>query len=215
MTQAIRFGPFLLDSTQRQLTRAGVPLRLTPKAYELLRALAESRPRVLSKAEIKEAVWPGMHIADEGLPRLINEIRAALEDSASNPRWIRTVHGFGYGLAPDEGPSAEPAYRFTVSYLGRAVPLADGEHLIGRLASASIHVTCPSVSRRHARILVTGDEAILEDMGSKNGTYLGRTKVTGSQRLENGDEIKIGELTIVFRWAGHTPTQTYHTGMTA
>jgi pSer/pThr/pTyr-binding forkhead associated (FHA) protein len=55
-----------------------------------------------------------------------------------------------------------------------------------------------SVSRRHARIRVQADSAVLEDLGSKNGTFLGGNRLTGPEELRDGDEIRFG--TVAMRW---------------
>jgi pSer/pThr/pTyr-binding forkhead associated (FHA) protein len=55
------------------------------------------------------------------------------------------------------------------------------------------------VSRRHARIVVTGDATVLEDLGSKNGTFLHGERVTSPVRVTDGDEIHIGSLLVTFR----------------
>lgn len=203
----VRFGPFELDFERRQLLRGGQVVKLTPKAFTLLRVLVESGPRALSKDELMEAVWPGVFVAQEGLPRLINEIRLAIGDSVQQPQWLRTVHGFGYAFAVDT--VAAPPRRFSVSYLQHDIPLGNGQHLIGRDPTATVHVAAPVVSRRHARITIDDRHAAIEDLQSKNGTYVGRLRVTSVRELQSGDEIRIGHITLFFHTVGSTPTRTY------
>jgi pSer/pThr/pTyr-binding forkhead associated (FHA) protein len=66
------------------------------------------------------------------------------------------------------------------------------------------------VSRRHARLIVKHEETVLEDFGSKNGTYRGSDRVTAPIRLADGDEIRIGSQLVTFRVRsmGSTETQT-------
>ena len=97
----IRFGPFTLDLDTRQLTRAGRAIHLAPKAFELLTALADERPHVLSKAVLQERLWPGTFVAEANLSNLVAEIREALDDRARPPLFIRTAHGFGYAFCGD------------------------------------------------------------------------------------------------------------------
>ncbi len=204
----LRFGPFCLDLSIRQLSNGPTPVRLTPKAFELLRLLVEHRPRAMSKAELVDAVWPGVFVSDEGLPRLVNEVRLALGDSVREPRWIRTVHGFGYAFLSESSADVATG-RFRLNVMQRDIPLGDGEHLIGREGGASVHIAASVVSRRHARIVISGDSATLEDLDSKNGTYIGETRITKPHPLRDRDEIRIGELTLAFGIAGVTPTKTY------
>ena len=93
------FGPFTLDDETRQLLRGTDPIHLSPKAFELLKALVEVRPRALSKAELHEQLWPDTFVTDANLGILIAEIRSALSDDARAPRYVRTLHGFGYAFS--------------------------------------------------------------------------------------------------------------------
>src|SRR5262245_40392741 len=95
---SLLFGEFELDEERRQLLRSGRPLSLEPKAYELLRLLAERRPRALSRAQIRDVVWPGAFISDATLNQVVAVVRQALDDDPREPRFIRTAHGFGYAF---------------------------------------------------------------------------------------------------------------------
>ena len=92
------FGDFELDQERRQLLRSGEPVPLEPKAYELLSVLLERRPRALSRAQIRDVVWPQTFVSESTLAVVVNGIRQALDDDARHPRFIRTVHGFGYAF---------------------------------------------------------------------------------------------------------------------
>jgi pSer/pThr/pTyr-binding forkhead associated (FHA) protein len=59
----------------------------------------------------------------------------------------------------------------------------------------------PSVSRRHALIRVAGDRATIEDLGSKNGTFVGDRQVTSRVRLNDGDQVRLGSFLLTFRLA--------------
>ena len=86
----------------------------------------------------------------------------------------------------------------------REIPLSEGEHILGRDPGALVRITTPRVSRRHARILVQGDRAILDDLGSKNGTFLGDDRIEGSTELTDRNEIWIGSEVLTFRAAPTT-----------
>jgi DNA-binding winged helix-turn-helix (wHTH) protein len=60
--------------------------------------MVEAAPRALSKSELLEHLWPGTFVVEANLPHLIAEIREALEDTSRSPRFVRTVHGFGYAF---------------------------------------------------------------------------------------------------------------------
>jgi pSer/pThr/pTyr-binding forkhead associated (FHA) protein len=87
--------------------------------------------------------------------------------------------------------------------------LAEGQNLLGRVDGAAAWIDSPSVSRRHARIVVSGGRATLEDLGSKNGTYVRGEKVSSPAPLEDGDEIRLGRVRMTFSMlAGTGSTQT-------
>ena len=101
------FGDFELDQERRQLLRSGEPVPLEPKAYELLSLLVERRPRALSRAQIRDIVWPRTFVSESTLAVVVNGIRQALADDARTPRFIRTVHGFGYAFCGEAREVAE------------------------------------------------------------------------------------------------------------
>jgi predicted ATPase/DNA-binding winged helix-turn-helix (wHTH) protein len=92
------FGDFVLDLDGRQLVRAGTPVSLSPKAFQLLGILIECHPRALSKTYLQDRLWPGTFVVEKNLTNLVSEIRDVLGDDPANPRFIRTVHRFGYAF---------------------------------------------------------------------------------------------------------------------
>jgi len=93
-----RFGEFVLDSETRQLLRASQPRHVSPKAFHLLEVLVSSRPRVWSKRELQDLLWPDTTVVEANLPNLVAEVRSALEDDPQQSRFVRTVHRYGYGF---------------------------------------------------------------------------------------------------------------------
>lgn len=194
------FGPFAIDGDTRQLTRDGRPIHLSPKAFELLEALAQERPKVLSKRTLQARLWPDSYVAEANLSNLIAEIREALGDTPRQATYIRTAHKFGYAFCWEEAPPASPdPTDCWIEWGTRRFQLSTGAHVIGRDADAEIRLDAPTVSRRHARIILTDGLTVLEDFGSKNGTYRGRDRVTTPISLADGDELRIGSQLITFR----------------
>lgn len=74
----VRFGPFTLDAGKRQLLRGSVAIHLTPKAFDLLHLLVSEAPRVMSKRELHDQLWPDSFVSDASLSGLIKELRRAL-----------------------------------------------------------------------------------------------------------------------------------------
>jgi DNA-binding winged helix-turn-helix (wHTH) protein len=198
----ILFGEFAFDRGSRQLLRENTEVHLGPKAFTLLDLLLSQRPRAVSKALVRDAVWPRTFVAESNLSSLLTELRSALGDDAKHPRFIRTVRGFGYSFCGEaqewEGSaSSETLHRL---FWGRQeLPLRKGENILGRGPRATQLLDAASVSRRHALIRVSGAEALLEDSGSKNGTFLRGKKLTGPVPLRDGDEIRLGSIRITYR----------------
>jgi DNA-binding winged helix-turn-helix (wHTH) protein len=201
----VSFGPYVLDLESRQLLRVDDIVHLSPKAFDLLSVLVSHRPKALSKADLQERLWPETFVVEKNLANLIGEIRAALGDDPSNPRFIRTVHRFGYAFR-DTLPRAEagrPASRgsvsFRVKWADGRVTLEEGEHVLGRDPDAELFLNSPGVSRRHARIRISSGQATIEDLGSKNGTFVGDVRVDGPRVLGDGDVIGVGSVKLTFR----------------
>ncbi len=76
--------------------------------------------------------------------------------------------------------------------------LAQGELTIGRTTGNAIFIDNPGVSRRHAVIRMVGDSAVIEDLGSANGTFVGGERIT-RRDLKDGDEITLVKHRLVFR----------------
>jgi|SoiMethySBSTD1v2_1073268.scaffolds.fasta_scaffold881749_2 DNA-binding winged helix-turn-helix (wHTH) protein len=201
----VRFSPFSLDAATRQLLRDGREVPLSPKAFQLLLALVTNRERAMSKQELQQTLWPSTFVLETNLASLIAEIRRVLHDDAAKPQFVRTIHRFGYRFVGhvDEAAVIPVESTTTAKYWLvwdlRQVPLAEGSNIIGRGTDASVWIDAPGVSRHHARILIDGDVATLEDLGSKNGTYVAGDPVTAARHLEDGDQIRLGSVVVRFR----------------
>jgi DNA-binding winged helix-turn-helix (wHTH) protein len=202
----LEFDDFILDVGRRQLLRSGQEIHLGAKAYELLALLLNHRPRAVSKAEIRDRLWPDTFVSESNLSTVVTELRAALGDEAKQPRYLRTVYGFGYafcGLARDRAAldlSSEPGGRSPLRLRwGRIdVPLSQGENVLGRTHDAVLWLDSPMVSRRHAAIMVASGGASIRDLGSKNGTYVRGERIESPCPLADGDEIRLGDVVIRF-----------------
>jgi DNA-binding winged helix-turn-helix (wHTH) protein len=210
----LAFDDFCLDLSSRQLLRDGKERHLEPKAFDLLALLLSRRPEAVSKGDIQEHLWPGTFVSESSLTGLVTQIRQALEDEPRKARFLRTVHGFGYafcGTAVEEGAMAAVASvpsragsrvrKLSAQVLWDEVAfvLSEGENILGRDEAAGVCLDWPGVSRQHARIVVAPDGATLEDLGSKNGTYLREQKVASPTPLADGDIFRLGRLALEFR----------------
>jgi DNA-binding winged helix-turn-helix (wHTH) protein len=198
----IRFGDFEFERTTRQLRRRNREVRLKPKAFELLDLLLTERPRVVSKTEIHRRLWPATFVSESALTTIVNELREALGDDAKKPRFLRTVPSFGYAFcaeATDPAPAGTKKVSLRLFLEDREVALKEGENLLGRVEGGTVWIESRSVSRRHARITVTNGAATLEDLGSKNGTFVSDRRLSEAATLADGDPIRLGKVRMTFR----------------
>ena len=202
----VSFGPYVLDPESRQLLRGGDVVHLSPKAFELLIILVAHRPKALSKSDLQERLWPTTFVVEKNLANLVSEIRDAIGDDPSNPRFIRTVHRFGYAFRETVGrsesrPSASRGSNvsFRLKWMNTRVTLEEGEHVIGRDPDAEIFLNSAGVSRHHARIRISAGQATIEDLGSKNGTFVGDLRVKARRSIGDGDIIRIAAVTLTLK----------------
>ncbi len=210
---SLRFGDVAFDPGARELVRTGRRVDLSPKALELLLALLDARPRALSRAEIHDRLWPGTFVSEASLRQVVMELRRALGDDPAEPTLVRTVRRFGYAFSgavrEDVRPEASPRPSCCSLLRGvRELPLYEGENLLGREPEAVVRLVSERASRRHACIFVNEQGAVLEDLGSKNGTCVNGTRVREPIALEPGDRIEIGRELLVFCRGGAGSTRT-------
>ncbi|HWW93222.1 MAG TPA: FHA domain-containing protein [Vicinamibacteria bacterium] len=200
----IAFSEFVVDRATRQLFRGGTEVHLEPKAFELLELLLTHRPEAVSKTEIQRRLWPDTFVSESSLTGLVAQVRRALADDRRQERFLRTVHGFGYAFSGEiaTSPEREPGLAARLIWEDSEFVLKPGDYLLGRSEDASVRIDAPGVSRRHARIVVTEDRATIEDLTSKNGTFLCERRLDGPTPLRDGDRLRLGRQLLVFRSAG-------------
>src|SRR5437868_12045073 len=107
---AYRFGDFEVDFQVYELRKAGEPLRIDRKVFDLLRYLIEQRERVVDKNELLEHVWGGDVVVDAVVTTAVARLRKVLGQRGGEGGPVQTVHGRGYRfiapLAPYVGAAA-------------------------------------------------------------------------------------------------------------
>jgi DNA-binding winged helix-turn-helix (wHTH) protein len=198
----VQFGDCVLDSETRELTRLGERVHLSPKAFRLLELLIERRPKALSKEQLHGLLWPRTFVSDTALTTLVKEARAAIGDNGRAPRFVRTVPAFGYAFSGEARRDRAKVLTDICCRLvgqGAEVTLAEGDNILGRGDESVLWLDDETVSRRHARIRVEGGKALLEDLSSKNGTFLRGERLEGPAELHDGDEFRVGLVPLRFR----------------
>ena len=204
----VQFGEFTIDSSSRQLTLGGRPVPLSPKALDALLLLIAQRPNVVTKSDLLDRVWPeAADVSDGNLAVVVAEIRRALGDDRHTPRYVRTVHRFGYAFCAEAAdlssgavsPATDDGPRALLTWNDQSRRLTEGDNLVGRDPGCTVWLDVPGVSRRHARIRVTGPLATIEDLGSTNGTFVDDAAITAGQGLFDGQKVHFGPLEARFR----------------
>jgi DNA-binding winged helix-turn-helix (wHTH) protein len=202
------FDRFTFDSDRRELLAGSDALHLGPKAFRLLELLIAGRPNPIRKEDLYERIWENTVVDESNLAGLINEVRAALGDEARKPRFIRTVHGFGYAFCFETNDGSSPDAAGFVTFKGHEFPLHQGVNVLGRDPANDVPVDDSTVSRRHAAIHIGPDGATIEDLDSKNGTFVDGTKISDTTPLFEGLPIVLGDAAIVFRRSRLSSTAT-------
>jgi len=209
-----RFGAFDLDARTGELRRRGVRVRLQDQPFQLLAALVERAGDLVTRDELRVRLWPvSTAIAfDQAVNSAVAKVRTALGDSAESPRFVETLARRGYrfiedvewvgdpGDAPAPQPAAAPAPRAAIVRLttdDRTVVLTEGSHIVGRDQDASVWIDSAVVSRHHARLVVQRDRITIEDLDSRNGTFVNDARVEGVSALAHGDRLRIATHALV------------------
>ena len=196
------FGHFTLDTQAAELRRGDARVSLRPKCFDLLVVFVENRGLLLTKEKLLQTVWSDVVVTEAALTRTIAELREVLGDDAESPAYIETVPRRGYRfIAPvtesDSQPADESPSNFCVVHGAKQYPLHEGDQLIGRGEDVDIPVFSTSVSRHHACIHVAGDRVTIEDLSSRNGTFVKGHKVRGKVPLQIGDQIGVGAEVLI------------------
>jgi len=217
--QSFQLGDWLVEPTLDRISRDDEVVQLRPRAMDVLACLAVAAGKLATKRDLIDAVWRTEFVSEHALTQVIAELRAALGDDARKPVYIENIPRRGYRLVAEVIPVAAsmPVARhasvpFKLQGHDRDYPLSQGINIIGRTDDADIAIDRTEVSRCQARIVVSGTSATIEDLGSKNGTYLNGERLQGPAPLTNGDEIWIGRSVARLRFLVEgEPTMTEQT----
>jgi DNA-binding winged helix-turn-helix (wHTH) protein len=209
----IRFDNFVLDTERKELIRGRTPVRLSPRAFRLLAHLAAERPRAISKRDLLDHIWAGNVVEEANLKTLVLEIRKALKDRGADAgiaEAIRTVYGYGYAFAGEAVEETAPAseLRVRVEVQQRVILLPAGIHEIGRSSSCTVFIDAASVSRVHARLHAGAETLLLDDNGSKNGTFVAGRRITAATTLPPAARVRCGDVELLISRIGGDVAET-------
>ena len=115
----ITFGSFQIDPRTWLLTSANEPIELSPRLVEILAFIVERQGSIVTKDELLERFWPDVHVSDNTLARAIADIRKALGEDASAPRYLETASRRGYRFAGSKASISEASDPFEDWVKGR------------------------------------------------------------------------------------------------
>ena len=200
MRGTYRFGPFDLDTAAYSLRRDGRAVRLERIPMEILILLVRNAGMLVDRKAIYDALWgDGVFVdRDAAINTAIRKIRRALGDDSSAPRFVETVVGKGprFTAAVRQEAGRGASRPLLLRHGDQQFRLGRGEHLIGRDPGAAVYLDHPSVSRRHALLSVGEGGAVLEDLGSRNGTFVDGRRIGGPTDVEHGAIISVGPITL-------------------
>jgi DNA-binding winged helix-turn-helix (wHTH) protein len=211
MSGPFRFGEFELDPAAYVLRRGHERIKLEKIPMDVLILLVESADAVVPRDAIQAALWDKDVFVehDSAINTAIRKVRRALGDDFEAPRFVETIVGKGYRfIAAVErsrrGPSGrlqkiDVAFpRYCVTRGKQEFILQVGQNVLGRDPDVHVHIDHPSVSRRHARISAGPDGAVLDDLESRNGTFVDGRRVDAPSQLRHGATIGLGAITLTF-----------------
>jgi len=196
------FGEFDLDLRAGELRKNGKEIGLEPRVFALLSYLVENAGRVIDRSELLDKIWPETHVSDASLTQAIASLREALEDDPRQSLYVTTLPRRGYKFVAKVIVGEQTRRAACHIFYGvKEFVLATGENVIGRARDAAVCIRSDAVSRRHARIVVSAIGATIEDLGSRNGTWVSDRRIEGPCDLRDGDQIVIGRVVLFFRTA--------------
>ncbi len=203
--RSFRLGHWLVEPKLGQISCGERTVRVRPRAMELLACLAAAGGDVVSRQQLIDTVWRTSFVSDNVVSQVVTELRQALGDDARRPTYIQNVPRRGYRLVArvtyleGEPVGGGQTSQFTLASGLATHALKPGGNLVGRGSSADIRIDLSEVSRSHARIVVEGGTVTIEDLGSKNGTFVNGRRISGLHPLAEGDEVRLGSPAARFR----------------
>src|SRR5260370_5378126 len=131
MSDLYRFGQFVLDPRKRTLSRAGSPVSLTPKAFDVLTCLAQNPHRLVTKDELLQAVWGDTFVEEGNLTQYISHLRKGLGDNSEDSRLFMTIarKGYQFTAAVPVAETADTPKQVALHVPASASPRDDSLHL--------------------------------------------------------------------------------------
>lgn len=193
------FGGYRIDAASGELRRGEDLVHLSPTNFQLLLCLVSRAGEFLSKELLLDHVWPDSAVGEGSLSRAVSTVRRALGDDARHPKFIATVPWRGYRFIARVHQEGRVNAGAILLHTSSRFSLRAGETVIGRAADCDIVIVAGTISRHHARLVVSESATILEDLGSRNGTFLRGKRIDRQELVHDGDDIRLGAEHFTYR----------------
>ena len=198
LRELYEFGPFRVDSEKEILLRAGEPIPLQPKTFQILLVLVRHNRELVTKDDLMKTVWPDTFVEETNLSRNIFMLRKALGESPQDHQYILTVPGRGYRLAenvrlvPEQELSIVAATHSKVRVeITEAKPW--GWFLLGAIAVLAVGAGTIWFLHRRNPVLTEKDTIVLADFINTTGdaVFDGTLRQGLAIQLEQSPFLKI------------------------
>jgi TolB-like protein/DNA-binding winged helix-turn-helix (wHTH) protein len=181
MSDLYRFRQFVMDPRRRTLSRAGSPISLTPKAFDVLLFLAQNPLRLVTKEELLQAVWGDTFVEEGNLTQYISHLRKALDDNSEDGRLIVTIARKGYQFTADV-TVAEVADTPTQIAVQATATENSPNPAEPALESPTKEAT-PTISKQWRKAAIMGASALIFIVGYISWRYFRPGTPPGSEKL--------------------------------
>lgn len=193
------FRDYRIDKASGELRRGEDLVPLSPTNFQLLLCLVSRAGEFVSKEVLLDHVWPDAAVGEGSLSRAVSTVRKALGDDARHPVFIATIPWRGYRFIAQVHHEGRVNAGAILLHTSGRFSLRAGETIVGRAADCDIVIVAGTISRHHARLVVSESATTLEDLGSRNGTFLLGTRIDGQELVHDGNDIRLGAEHFTYR----------------
>jgi Tol biopolymer transport system component/DNA-binding winged helix-turn-helix (wHTH) protein len=187
-----KFDDFILDTANRRLLRYDEPIALPARAFDLLQTLLENNGRLVEKDELFTSVWRDQIVEESNLTVHISQIRKALGESKSNPRFIETVPGYGYRFVADVAEAVDEEVVIETATISRiTIERTEEEKSLETAKISSAHFPSISASKKTSAALfaILALAAVWGFVKIRSGFFPANEKQPKIKKLTNNGKV--------------------------
>ena len=195
----LTFADYSIDTERRLLFHQGETIPLSPRALDLLEMVLVNHPAPVARNDMRHQLWPDTPVLDSSISMLLEELRSALNNARSGLQLVTTGEYVRMDQARREWRNDTASGGAHLMWGSIEIPLESASSVLGRDGEADIVIDAPTVSRQHARIYRSGEQTFVEDLDSKNGTFVGGVRLDGQPvAINDGDVVRLGDVELKY-----------------